>query len=73
MTRDLSPAVVAARLARLRASWRPHTAVEARALFTSPARIDSDLTAKIARRLRELRALMELTTHLHGVRSTSGS
>jgi hypothetical protein len=66
MTSDLSPAAVAERLARLRASWRPMTAAEARARLVAP-RAESFEVA-VARRLRELRALIELTAHLHGVR-----
>ncbi len=62
MTADLSPAIVAERLAGLRRRVRPMTTDEARALLET--RRSETLDAGAARRLRELRALLELTEHL---------
>ncbi len=64
MTRDLSPRAVVERLERLRASYVPMTAEEARHLLTAPARTET-FSEGVARRLAELRALLDLTTHLH--------
>ena len=66
MKTDLAPAAVAARLAVSRASSRPMTAAEARPLLRRST-IESFEVA-VARRLRELRALIELTNHLHTAR-----
>jgi hypothetical protein len=67
MSRDLSPAAVAARLAWLRASYVPMTAGEARRRLTPPPRSEP-FAAGVARRLAELHALCELTRHLHAGR-----
>ncbi len=64
MTPDLSPPAVAARLAWLRTSYAPMTAEEARGRLAPPPRSEP-FAAGVARRLAELRALSELTRHLH--------
>lgn len=64
MSRELSPERVAARLATLRKLYVPETLEEARAR-TAPVRATESLEQRAARRLAELRALLELTRHLH--------
>ncbi len=63
----MSPAAVAARLERLRALHVPETADEGRRRLVPPRR-DLLLAEAVAHRLSELRALCELTTHLHAAR-----
>lgn len=55
---------VAARLEALRARWVPLDAEEARRLMT-PVPADEPFAHAVARRLDELRALLELTRELH--------
>jgi hypothetical protein len=63
---DLSPEAVAARLAELRAMSAPLGADEARRAMEDPAgRPREPFAAAVTRRLGELRALLELTRHLH--------
>ncbi len=62
----MSPEAVAARLEELRRLYVPMTEDEARALMTPPPEDEEPLEVGAARRLEELRALMELTRHLHG-------
>jgi len=64
MTDALDPRAVAARLESLRATWVPLDAEEARRLMTPVDRVEPFPRA-VARRLDELRALVELTRHLH--------
>jgi hypothetical protein len=64
MSRELSPERVSARLATLRELYVPETLDEARAR-TAPVRAPESLEQGAARRLAELRALLELTRHLH--------
>lgn len=71
MRADLSPTLVAARLAELRAAYVPMTAEEARRALASAPRSET-LAQGAARRLAELRALMDLTAHLHGARRFDG-
>ena len=63
MLPDLSPERVAARLSLLRASWSPMTEAEARALLEGPPALP--FAEAVAQRLAELRALSDLTRHLH--------
>ena len=67
MKRELSAEMVSERLAWLRAAWRPSDAEEARVQFTPPPR-NEPFDRAVARRLRELRELLELTRYLHGAR-----
>ena len=64
MGADLSAERVAARLAWLRAAYTPMTQAEARALLevTPPPK---SFAQAVSQRLAELRALTELTRHLH--------
>ena len=64
MPPDLSPPAVARRLERLRALHVAVTEEEARQLM-SPPRDDRPFVEAVAARLAELRALTELTAHLH--------
>ncbi len=68
MSRELDPIAVRARLAELRASWVPMSAAEARQLMESPPPRRPFAQAAAAR-LTELRALDELTRHLHSART----
>jgi hypothetical protein len=72
MRRELSPELVSARLATLRELYVPETLEEARAR-AAPVRAPESLEQGAARRLDELRALIDLTRHLHrgGVVSSS--
>ncbi len=69
MTRELVLAEVTARLAELRAGYVPES-VDAgcRRLALDRPRHEQHLVETAARGLAELRALCELTTHLHRVR-----
>jgi hypothetical protein len=73
VTQALDPRAVAARLQRLRESYVPMDADEAwRRLETMPPR-DEPFALAVHRRLRELRALCELTRALHRARDPAGS
>ena len=63
---DLAPASVSARLGLLRALYVPEPQEEARARMVQPPARES-FERGVARRLAELRALCELTQHLHRV------
>jgi hypothetical protein len=69
MSPDLSPARVALRLERLRASYVAESAEDARRRLAreaeSEGRRNTPLAEAAARRLAELRALCELTDYLH--------
>ena len=65
MARELDPVAVRARLEWLRASWVPLSATEAR-LQMEPPQSGKPFAQAVAERLAELRALDELTRHLHG-------
>ena len=67
MGRDLSPQAVAERLEWLRQAWVPEDEASVRARMTQPPRAVS-FDEAVAGRLRELRALLELTAHLHRAR-----
>lgn len=67
MKGDLAPESVAARLAQLRALYVPETLEEGRARLAHQAPEES-FDRGVARRLAELRALCELTSHLHRAR-----
>lgn len=62
--RDMSPGAVAARLELVRATWVPLDAAEARRRMSAPS-APTDLARGAERRLSELRALDDLTRHLH--------
>ena len=64
MSRDLSPSVVAARLARLAAMYVPETEAEARRRLDSGRTPERPFAEAVASRLAELRSLCELTAHL---------
>ena len=64
MRTDLSPLVVARRLARLRELSTPMSALEAHARMMAPP-CEEPFERAVARRLAELRALSELTASLH--------
>jgi hypothetical protein len=69
MSRDLSPAAVAARLSWLRSAYVPMREEDARARMEHTIRPSSRGFAEGAqRRLAELRALCDLTAHLHAGR-----
>ncbi len=63
MKSDLSPEVVAARLAALRGLYVPETLEEGRARVAHQP-VEEPFERSVARRLAELRALCELTSHL---------
>lgn len=63
-SRELDPAAVARRLEQLRARYEPEDEAAARRRMTPPRRVES-LAEGAARRLAELRELMELTAALH--------
>lgn len=71
MSRDLTPEAVARRLDELRAAWVPESERSVRRRMerpeTGPA--NEPFEQQVAARLAELRALMELTAHLHGASS----
>lgn len=67
MKTDLGSKSVAARLERLRASYVPETLEEGRARLAHQAPEES-FERGVARRLAELRALCELTSHLRRAR-----
>lgn len=69
MPPDLSPASVAARLARLRESSRLLNEAEARALLEAPG-CPRPFAEAVSVRLAELRALVELTRYLHRARKS---
>ncbi len=64
MKRELDPAKVAANLERLRELYRPESIVEGRARLARERPVEA-FEVGVARRLRELRALDELTRYLH--------
>jgi len=66
MPRDLDPEAVARRLAVLAASYVAETVDEGRARLRAEALAPDALASGVAQRLEELRALDELTRHLHG-------
>jgi len=68
MLPDLSPGAVARRLERLRVLYVAVTEEEARQLM-SPPRHERPFVEAVAARLAELRALTELTAHLHGLKT----
>ncbi|MBS2015654.1 MAG: hypothetical protein JST00_22390 [Deltaproteobacteria bacterium] len=65
MKSDLSPPSVAARLAELRTMARVENAEETRRRLAHEARQEVPFAIAVARRLAELRALLELTEYLH--------
>lgn len=67
MARELTATEVSRRLAWLRAEYVPLSAAEARERVVPPARSESFARA-VSRRLEELRALSDLSTHLHRAR-----
>ena len=67
MTRELGPVAFRGCLEVLHASWVPLSASEAR-LQMEPPPSRRPFTQAVQARLAELRALDELTRHLHGVR-----
>lgn len=73
MAHDLSPDAVAARLDTLRRSWIPEDERSVRSRF-DPPQASTPAPAfeqAVALRLAELRALLELTDHLHRARLSS--
>ena len=72
MPPKLDPAAVRARLEVLRRSWTPMTAEEARQLM-EPPQPRQTFTRAVAARLWELRALDELTRHLHSATVAGGA
>lgn len=64
MKRDLDPIEVAANLARLRGLYRPESIEEGRVRLERE-RPTEPFEIGVARRLRELRALDEVTRYLH--------
>jgi len=63
---DPSPAVVASRLATLRALYVPERDVDARARLARERPAEArPLALLVSQRLRELRALCDLARHLH--------
>lgn len=64
MTRELDLAAVAERLEQLRTLYEPEGESAARKRMTPPRRCET-LEEGASRRLRELRAMMELTRVLH--------
>ena len=69
MSRELEPAAVARRLAELRALYVPETLDDGRRRLARerPRRVET-LEETAARGLAELRALCDLTAHLHRAR-----
>jgi hypothetical protein len=67
MSRELDPAAVVARLAELRAAYVPESVQHARARLAEerPSGASESFDRSVRRRLAELRALCELTRHLH--------
>jgi hypothetical protein len=63
MKNELSPVAVERRLAALRISYEPETIEGARVRLARPR--DESFDEAATRRLAELRALCELTEHLH--------
>jgi len=62
----LSPSVVAERLSSLRRTYVPERTVDARARLAGEVpRSELPFERRVARSLKELRALCELATHLH--------
>jgi hypothetical protein len=69
MARELTAEAVAARLDRLRSMVAPLRVDEARRLMEDPpAHKRESFEIQVARRLAELRALLDLTNYLHGGR-----
>jgi hypothetical protein len=69
MSHDLSPEAVAARLRELQAAWIAEDEHSARArLEPSRPRSSNTFDEEVSGRLAELRALLELTAHLHSAR-----
>lgn len=68
MKSELDPNDVAHRLAQLSALYVPETVAEGRARLRRDASSPDVLVMLVARRLDELRALDDLTRHLHSVR-----
>ncbi len=67
MASDMSPEAVAKRLERLRELYVPMTAEEVRERMEPPASTEP-FEKGVARRLDELRALLDLTKELHSKR-----
>ncbi len=67
MKRELTPDLVAKRLAVLRELYEPETATESRTRLRAEARSPDALVGAVERRLRELRALDKLVHELGGV------
>jgi len=65
MSRELDPVAVSARLRWLAARWEPEDAEAVRRRVAPPAD-ERPFEERVAGRLEELRALLELTRHLHG-------
>ena len=65
MSRSLSSEAVAARLARLRATYVPEHVNDARQRFAPKAANLQHFARDVALRLKDLRALCELSDHLH--------
>ena len=65
MKADLDPAVVAARLAELAASYVPETAEAGRVRLRDEALAPDAIATTVERRLEELRALDDLARYLH--------
>ncbi|MFO7562165.1 MAG: hypothetical protein R6X02_05950 [Enhygromyxa sp.] len=65
---DMSPEAVARRLQQLSELYVPETVEEAQARFEAerPRGKDEDFNRAVARRLEELRALLELTAAIKG-------
>jgi hypothetical protein len=70
MKSELEPDVVARRLAALATLYVPETVAEGRERLRRDASSSDVLAVLVARRLDELRALDDLTRHLHAPRVT---
>lgn len=65
MASRLDPQLVAARLQALRELYEPATLSEVQALMTPPSEDGTPLDQAVARRFSELRAMYDLSRHLH--------
>jgi hypothetical protein len=68
MAHDLSPHAVAERLNALRQAWVPEDEASVRARMTCEPPRAAPFEEVVSARLHELRALLELTAHLHRAR-----
>ena len=68
MKRELTPELVASRLAALAAAHIPESVDEGRARLRADSLSPESFASAVAQRLEELRALDDLTRYLHGIR-----